>query len=498
MDREKTPANSRSSTLDATAGIVTLEYQAAERRLLRKLDIRLVSAVFLIYVLNYLNRTAITTARLKGLDRDLGISDLQYNVVLSVLFVTLAFGQPPSNMIINKVKRPSIYIGGCVAAWGLTSALSGVTVDYYGILACRFFTGIFEASFYPGAVYLLSCWYTKNELAFRTAILFSGLDIANAFGALLAAAILDRMEGTRGIAGWRWLFIIEGCATIIFGFLVMWMLPDYPRDTRWLNDKESRLAQARLAEDAGEADQDTEADSPFHGFKQAVADPLVWLFSIMLLAQHVGRSAGLFFPTLAEIFGFSTSYTLLLTTPPWIVAAIVCVVSAWNADRTGERFFHISVWVWAMMVGFIISLCTMSVGPRYLSMFLIAIGDAGCAMTLVWASNSIPRPPSKRAATIGIVNGMGNLGTLVGSYVWKSSWGPRYDQSFEISLVALILSTIFSLVIRQRLVRMNRQLDADDAAVSSANEECVKKAAHLEGITYQQALARHRGFRYIY
>ncbi|KAJ7730757.1 major facilitator superfamily domain-containing protein, partial [Mycena metata] len=500
MDDAQTRPSSRPSTINEPTDGEASERHHAQQQLLHKLDFRLIPAIFVIYIMNYVNRTAITAARLRGLEQDLHLSDIQYSVVLSILFVTLSLGQPPSNMILNKVRRPSVYIGCCVVAWGLASALSGVTTNYAGMLACRFFIGLPEASFYPGAVYLLSCWYTKKELAIRTAILFSGLDIANAFGALVAAGILSHMHGTLGIAGWRWYGLpSSGCATICLGFLVMWMLPDYPRNTRWINDKESRLAQARLAEDAGEADQDTQADSPFHGFKLAVADPLVWLFSMMLFFQHLGRSVGQFFPTLAKTLGFSTTITLLLTAPPWLVAGIFCVLSAWHADKTGERFFHISVWVWAMMVGFIIGLCTMSVGARYFSMFLMAIGDVGCAMTLVWAANSIPRPPAKRAAAIGIVNGMANLGTLVGSFAWKNKWSPKYTQSFAISLAALVISSVFAIVIRQRLVRMNRELDADDAAVSSGtNEERVKKAAHLEGITYGQALHRRRGFRYLY
>nr|GAT50483.1 tartrate transporter [Mycena chlorophos] len=386
--------------------------QEAEKNLLRKLDMRLIPAIFVIYVMNYVNRTAITAARLKGLEHDLHLTDIQYNVVLSILFITLSLAQPPSNMILNKVTRPSVYIGCCVIAWGLASALSGVVTNYAGILVCRLFIGLPEASFYPGAVYLLSCWYTKKELAIRTAILFSGLDIANAFGALVAAAILERMEGVCGIQGWRWLFMIEGCTTIFLGFLVMWLLPDYPRNTRWINDHESRLAQARLAKDAGEADQDTEAGSRFEGLKLACADPLTWLFSLMLFTQHLGRSVGQFFPTLAKTLGYSTTTTLLLTAPPWLLAAFICVLSAWHADRTGERFHHISIWILAMMVGFVINLCTMSVAARYCAMFLMAIGDAGCAMTLVWVSNSIPRPPAKRAAAIGITNGIGNVGML--------------------------------------------------------------------------------------
>ncbi|KAJ7651353.1 MFS transporter [Roridomyces roridus] len=491
------------STINEPTEAECAERQRAERSLVRKLDMRLNPAIFVIFMMNYINRTAITAARLKGLEHDLRLTDIQYNVVLSILYVTLSVGQAPSNMLVTHYFRPSVYIGSCVVAWGLASALSGVTTNYGGMLACRLFIGLPEASFYPGAVYLLSCWYTKKELAFRSAVLFSGLDFAQAFGALLAAAILAGMEGVRGIAGWRWYvcspFEAFGSISILLGLFVMWLLPDYTRNTRWIDDKESRLAQARLAEDAGEADQDIGTDSLLNGFKSAIADPLVWLFSAMLFSQHLGLSVGQFVPTFAKTLGFSTTVTLLLTAPTWLVSAIFCILNAWHADKTGERFFHISVWIGATIVGFIVSLCTMSVGARYFALFLMALGDVGCAMTLVWTSNSIPRPPVKRAAAIGIANGFGNLGTLVGSYTWKNKWAPKYHQSCLISLAALVVSTAFALVIRQHLIRMNRQLDTGDAAIAlGANEDRVKKAAHLEGITVKRALERRRGFRYLY
>ncbi|KAJ6611139.1 MFS general substrate transporter [Mycena sp. CBHHK59/15] len=473
--------------------------RSAERRLVRRLDFRLVPAVFMIYVMNYIDRTAIATARLKGLQQDLKLSGLQYSVVLSILFISYAPAQIPSNMILNKIKRPSIYIGSSVIAWGIASALTGATTNYAEILACRFFIGLPEAVFYPGAVYLLSCWYTKKELAFRSAIFYSGLIVSNGFGALLAAGVLSGMEGTLGIRSWRWLFIIEGSATILLGFVVMWMLPDYPRNTRWINDNERRLAQARLAEDAGEADQDTEADSPFRGLRQAAADPLVSLFALMVLTQQLGRSFGLFFPTLVQTLGYSTTTTLLLTAPPWFLGAFVCWANAWHADKTGERFFHISAWVCGIGLGYIISLCTMSTGWRYFSMFLMTVGDAGSAMSIVWVANSIPRPPAKRAAAIAIVNGVGNLGTLIGTFVWKEEWGPQYHPTMVISLCAIVLSTAFATIIRQLLLRRNSQLDANEmAAVSDANQERVKEAAHLEGISYEQALERRKGFRYLF
>ncbi|KAF8902921.1 MFS general substrate transporter [Gymnopilus junonius] len=454
---------------------------------------RLLPTIFVIFIMNYIDRNGVTTARLKGMQQDLNINDVQYATVIAILFVSYCPAQVPSNMILNKVSRPSLYIGICTVLWGLTSALTGVTKDFGGILACRVFIGLPEAAFYPGAIFLLSRWYTKKELAFRSAFLYAGLLISNAFGTLMAAGILANMEGVRGVRAWRWLFYIEGAITVFVGFNTMWLLPDYPNNTRWLSPFESRLAQARLSEDAGEADQDNAEDSQLRGLVLAIKDPKVIIFAIMTTAQLLGLSFVQFFPTLTQTLGFSTTVTLLLAAPPWILASIICCLNALHADRTGERFFHIAGWWWGVILGFIISLSTSSVAARYVSLFLMACGYVGFAMTLVWVSNAVPRPPAKRAAAIGIVNGTGNLGNLMGSYTWQASWGPKYHQSMAISLGALVISSLLSLLIRQMLVRQNKKLDEDEkAALEGANRLRVEEAARLEGITLRRLWRRGR------
>ncbi|KAJ6504752.1 MFS general substrate transporter [Mycena vitilis] len=468
------------SRFDALPEIGTPERILAERRLVRKLDSRLLPTIILIYILNYIDRNGITTARLKGLEQDLGLTDLQYSVVLSILFVSYCPAQIPS-----KNHRPSWYIGACVMGWGLTSLLTGVTKNYGGILACRVFIGLPEVS-----IYLLSRWYTKKELAFRSGILYTGLLLSNAFGALIAAGILANMEGKRGIRAWRWYVFQVVRAT-------KWALPDYPYNTRWIVGDERRLAQARLAEDAGEADQDNEKDTPLAGLQMAITDPLILVFAVMNAAQLLGLSFINFWMSsddlrsLTSTLGFNTTISLLLAAPPWIVASVVTCLTAWHADKTGERYFHIAGWWWAVMLGFIIGLSTDSVGGRYVAMFLMACGYAGFSMTIVWVSNVIPRPPAKRAAAIGIVNGVGNLGNLMGSYTWKAAWGPKYHQSMIISLCTS--------GIRQHLVRKNRQLGEDErVAMQGADEVRVREAAILEGVSFEQAMERRKGFRYLY
>ncbi|KAF8887156.1 major facilitator superfamily domain-containing protein [Infundibulicybe gibba] len=447
----------------------------AERKLVRKLDMRVLPTIFLIFIMNYIDRNGVTTARLKGMEQDLGITDIQYATVIAILFVSYCPAQIPSNMILNKINRPSLYIGSCVVLWGLTSALTGITKNFAGIIACRVFIGLPEAAFYPGAIYVLSRWYTKKELAFRSAILYAGLMISNAFGALMAAGILSNMEGKRGIRAWRWCHVSRNpnslSLLLIFDYFHRWLLPDY-------------LAQARLSEDAGEADKDNVEDSQLEGLKMAVKDPKVLIFSVMTISQLLGLSFVQFFPTLTQTLGFSTTVSLLLAAPPWILASIVCCANAWHADRTGERFFHMLDGGGVSSSGLLLpfrpcrsrSICFL---------FLMACGYCGFAMTLVWVSNAIPRPPAKRAAAIGIVNGCGNIGNVMGSYTWKSNWGPQYHQSMAISLAALVFSTFLSWVIREMLVRENKKLDADEKAA-------------MEGANRKRAMERRKGYRYLY
>ncbi|EJF57577.1 MFS general substrate transporter [Dichomitus squalens LYAD-421 SS1] len=471
---------------------------AAERRLVRALDMRLLPTIILVFIMNYIDRVAVTAARLKGLEQDLGLNDIQYATVLAVLYASYVPAQIPSNMILNRISRPSWYIPTCVVLWGMTSALTGVAKNYAGILAARIFVGVPEAAFYPGAIYLLSRWYTRRELAFRSALLYGGLLISNAFGSLMAAGILSGMEGKLGIRAWRWLFYIEGAITIFIGFCAVFTLPDYPHNTRWLNPAQRRLAQVRLAEDAGEADEDGSTESAFAGLILALKDPKVPIFAVMTCAQLLGLGFVNFFPTIAGTLGFNTTVTLVLAAPPWILATIVCCLTAWNADRTGERFFHICVPWWGVIVGYIIGVSTFSIGGRYVAMFLMACGYAGFALTLVWVSNAIPRPPAKRSAAIGIVNGFGNLGNLISSYVWKPSWGPDYHPPMIIGIAALALATALAIVIRQILVSQNKRLDCEELDMQKgARRERIEEAARLEGITYEEALQRKKTFRYL-
>lgn len=272
-----------------------------EKSLKRKLDLRC-SLFILIYIMNYLDRNNIGAARLKGLQADLNLDDTQYATCLSILYVGYILMQVPSNMFINRITRPSLYISCAMIVWGLISTLSGIAKDFKGLVVIRFFLGFVEAAFLPGALLILSKWYTRRELTTRNALLFCGNLISNAFSSLVAAGVLSNMQGVLGHAAWRWLFFIEGAATMAVALSAAFILPDLPTNARGFTEEEKQVAQLRMLEDVGEADSDSTEQGVFDGLIMCGKDVKVYLMMFTLTAYVVGLSFNAFFVSLTITF----------------------------------------------------------------------------------------------------------------------------------------------------------------------------------------------------
>ena len=374
-----------------------------DRALRRKIDIRLLPMIVLMYIMNYLDRNNIAAARLAGLEDELNLSSTQYLTCLSILFVGYLLMQIPSNLFLNKVGKPALYLPTVMIVWGVISAATASAQSYGGLIAIRFFLGFVEAAYFPGCLFYLSSWYTRKELGFRCAILYSGALISGAFSGLISAGITNGMDGLDGLRAWRWLFIIEGVITIGIAFLAYFVLPNFPRTTSWLTEEERQLAVWRLEEDIGEDDWiGTEQQSFFHGMKLAFADVKMWILMLLLFCFVASGTVTNLFPTVVATLGYSDVISLLLTVPPYVLGVITTFLNSWHADRTGERYFHITLPLYIGVAAFIIAAATTKTGPRYLAMMLMVPGVyTGYVVALAWISNTLPRPPAKVSLKIG-------------------------------------------------------------------------------------------------
>ncbi|KAH7020406.1 major facilitator superfamily domain-containing protein [Ilyonectria destructans] len=450
-----------------------------EKALLRRVDSRMMPLMMILYVLNYLDRNNIATARLGNFEKDIGLVDQQYNTIISIFFVGYILTQVPTNMILNKM-RPSIFLPSIMVAWATVSACTGAVQTFRGMVALRFMLGFVEAPFFPGALFLFSSWYTKKELAVRISVLYAAGQMAGAFGGLLGSAIMAGMDGKAGLANWRWLFIIEGCATYPAAVVTYFVVPDYPSTTKWLSDEERKIAILRMAEDASKED-DRADTSAAEGAKMAFTDPTLYMIWIMQLGLNTAASFTNFFPTIVKTLGYSSTVTLLLSAPPYVFAAALGITNSWHSDRVNERWLHV---VWPQVfasIGFIISAVTLNTAARYISTFMMMsiYGSFGCILS--WVSSSLPRPSTKRAISYAAVNAGSNLASIYASYFYPSSHGPRYWQANVANVAFAGLCIIMATVLRFFLALRNKKLA--QARDGDIREEGTMNGSRVKALT---------------
>ncbi|KAJ4478020.1 major facilitator superfamily domain-containing protein [Lentinula aciculospora] len=441
------------------SGAEFMKNKRLERGLLRKLDARL-SILVLIYVLNYIDRNNVAAARLRGFEEDLHLTGSQFATVLSILYIGYIILQIPSNMTLNYFGKPSLYLPGCMAVWGIMSCLTGTATTYFGALCTRFFLGFVEAAFFPGALasFLLSKWYKRNELSQRTAYLSSGSLIASATGSLIASGILGIMDNTLGIATWRWLFFIEGGLTVFVALCAAFILPDFPENSSgWLTPAERTLAIQRIQDENPPAIplNHNQLKTQLDGLYSAMSDPKVWWLAASLGSLTLSLSWNAYFPSIMATIGYNSTVTLLLCAPPWFVATAIAIVVSRHSDKVGERCWHITFSMGIGIIGFTLARSTMNAVIRYISLFFIAQSYTGHICFLAWASGSVSQTPAKRAVALALMNTVGSLGNVFGSYIWPTKWGPGYNNSFAICTFANALSIAMCWAFRKHLAKLN-------------------------------------------
>ncbi|KAM0545830.1 hypothetical protein ACHAPJ_011157 [Fusarium lateritium] len=430
----------------------------AEIRLVRKLDFRIMPTLWAMYFLNYLDRNAIAQARLNGLEDDLGLKGTQYNTCISILFVGYLLMQIPSNMLISSSRvRPSIYMSICMMGWAVVSACTALVKNYTGLVLVRFFLGVAEAPFYPGALYLLSIFYTRKEIATRLSILYSGNIFATSFSGLIAAATFGTIDGHHGLKGWQWLFIIEGVLTFAIGIIGIFTLADSPLTTRWLSEDERQLAHDRMLKDTVGLQESNGARA---GFKQAIRDPRLWLFCFIQNMHLSACSFNNFFPTVVGSLGFNSTITLVLTCPPYLVSGFFGYAAGISSGRFNERTWHITACMGMALVGYVISCATLNTPARYIACFLFASGAyAVNSMILGWVSATLGSTPEKKSVSLSIVNVIANASYIYTAYLYPKSDGPRYLIGMSSNAAFAVMCIAGTWAMRFWLVGSNKKLD---------------------------------------
>ncbi|OJJ29762.1 hypothetical protein ASPWEDRAFT_296638 [Aspergillus wentii DTO 134E9] len=480
---------------------LTEEEKRIEKKLRLRIDSLIMPLVILVYLLNYIDRNNYAAAKLQGLEEDLNLDDQKYQTGLSILFVAYILMQVPSNLLLNYMGRPSLYLGFFTAAWGLVSALTSQVKGYGGIVACRFILGLVEAPFFAGVLFYLSKWYTKKELAFRMSIFYSGSLFSGAFGNLIAAGILNGLEGHRGLSSWQWLYIIEGAITIAVGLAIMAILPDFPDTWRLLDPEMKHVANRRLAIEAAEADVDQAGKmSQIHGMKLAFTDVKTYVLAIAYMSITGASGFQNFFPTLTETLGYTKIISLLLVAPPYIFMVGYSLAHSYLSDKYSNRFWFFVYPIPITIVGFVIFMATESFGPRYFSFFLMVFVFAQNGTVYSWIANAIPRPPAKRAAAYAFINSVGNSASIWTPFTYREKDAPFYRPALGVCIALQVVGLVMALFMYVHLRGLNKRLDRlEDEDVILTDEEIkrLQHTAEVEGIDIAAARRLQKGFRYM-
>ncbi|KAJ4358699.1 uncharacterized protein N0V89_003283 [Didymosphaeria variabile] len=435
-----------------------------EIALVKKLDLYMMPILWLMYFMNFLDRNAIVNGKINGMHKDLHLVGTQYNTCVSIFFVGYLVGQVPSNMLLTRVK-PSHYMAGWTMAWAIVSTLMVLVKNYHGMLACRLVLGMTEAPFYPGALFMISSFYTRKETATRLSVFYTGNLLASSFSGLIAAGIFARLDGAHGLEGWRWLFLIQGVVTVFVAAAAFFLLPNAPLQTRWLTQPERELAHARIALDTTELKGKVDV---WKGLREACSDYRTWIFALMQNLHLSANGFKNFLPTVVQTLGFNTTITLVLTCPPYLISAFVSVAVSWSSGRFNERTWHITLSKTVAIVGFIVGTATLNIGARYFAMVLFVGATYGVNnIVLAWTAGVLGQTPEKKAVSLAIVNTLGNLSFVYTPYLWPDTDAPRFGKAMYASVGFSAGVVLCAWVMRLVLQRNNRKIRAsNDEAIN--------------------------------
>ncbi|KAL4872547.1 hypothetical protein BDV12DRAFT_182900 [Aspergillus spectabilis] len=451
-----------------------------EMRLVRSLDLMILPLIALSFFLNCIDRGNYGAARLQHLERDLYISDSQYQAGFSVFYVGYTLFQIPSNMLLNHFGRPSWHIGLSILAWGLVTACTSSVKSVEGLLACRIILGCVEAPVYPGMMFYLSKWYKKTELTLRISICLSAGLVATATGSLIAAGISSGLDGARGLSAWRWLYIIEGTGeylpfrrtisidactlvSICGGFILIALLPDFPHTWSALTPATREVAIRRLTLDGSQTDLDEAGMSQFQGLKLALADKKLYIMTIINMCIIGAIGCQNFFPTMTRTLGYSHIISLLLVAPPYFFTAIYSCIHSHLSDRVGHRFWFIMYPAPLAITGFVLFMSPIEIfGVRYFAMFLMLFIYSMNNTISAWIATSISRPPAKRAAAYGFVSMIANGSAVWTPFTYRVRDSPHFRLALGIVVGMVFTAASLSVLLRSILMRENRQLDELD------------------------------------
>ncbi|RIB00619.1 major facilitator superfamily domain-containing protein [Gigaspora rosea] len=438
----------------------SLQSLVDKKKLLRKIDSRLLLTLAVMYCLACLDRTNIGNARLAGLENNLGLYGNQFQNSLAVFYIGYVLFQIPSNMVIKKF-TPSKWIPALMVAWSVVICCMAAVNNFGGLVATRLLLGVAEAGFVPGAFFILSMWYKRSQCAIRFSLFHSGSFLSGAFGGLLAYFITKYMDGKGGLEGWRWLFLLEGLTTLIFSLVSFFILPNFPETATFLTVQERDYWVTCLRKDDCSLNDSQHYKIDHHSLYLVVKDSKIYI--VMFMGIFVGttfHSIALYLPTVIHSMGFDPLKSQLLTVPPYLTGWCISLVITLHSDKTKERSFHLIFGGCLAIIGFFGLAMFENINLLYASTFFCTTGISTFLPILkAWIYSKFSTPHDKRAIALAMVTSFSNISGVLASMLYPTNDGPRYFKGHITNAFLLVLVVILAVIVRFMLINENKKMD---------------------------------------
>ena len=411
----------------------------------RKVGMRLLPLLFLCYIAAYLDRVNVGFAKLQ-MQSALQFSDAIYGLGAGIFFIGYFIFEVPSNILLHKAGARR-WIARIMISWGLLSAASMFVWSPMSFYVIRFLLGAAEAGFFPGIILYLTYWYPADRRGRATSLFMSAVAFAGVIGGPLSGWILKSLNGTNGLAGWQWLFLLEGVPSILLGFVVLFYLDDRVKDAKWLTKPERDLISRDVA-----AEETSKAEGSIFA---ALFNPKIWLLALVYFCFVSGLyGISFWLPTIIKSLGVADPLDVgLLSAIPWSCGVVAMYFAARSADRLRERRWHSAIPALVGAAGLVLSVS--SPGNPVIAMVGLTIATMGILTTLpiFWGLPTALLGGTAAAAGIAFINSFGNLSGFSAPFLIGVIKDMTHSTDAGLYLLAGLLFVGAMLVLRVRVER---------------------------------------------
>jgi MFS transporter, ACS family, tartrate transporter len=394
------------------------------RRALSKVAWRFLPILTIAYVLNYLDRTSVGIAALT-MNRDIGLTAYEFGWGAGLLFASYSIFEIPSNLILYRFGARR-WIARIMITWGVVAAANAFVVGPTSFYTVRLLLGAAEAGFFPGITFFLAAWFPAQYRARVLAWFLVAIPVSSVLGGPISALLLQ-MDGLANLAGWQWMFIIEGLPASIVGFFILTMLSDRPEEAEWLSVEERAAMGAMLAEE--------QRDRVRHSFLSALKDVRVLILTGIQFGYTLGSyGIGIWLPQILKAHGLSNLAVGFVSAVPYLFAGVAMLLWAAYVDRAGRKILNLTLGFLMATIGFVLSVGWTDLVPALIGLTVALVGVTS-ARAIFWTVPTSFLTGRGAAGGLAFITTIGSLGGFFGPFL--IGWIKESTGSFILGLLAM-------------------------------------------------------------